>query len=281
MCSFFSLSGHSMSGFTMLRGLLMSHRSVLLIVLVAPWPGTQSERSGPLVRINGIAVNADSPRGTEIELPPRKRHLAVARHLQARLANGDDEPVADHDRYIAADRHTAGLSDGDGAVVANADLAILPDLLRIVAQHMGGHVPLRVDVDLFTTVLVLEAQLVVAGPLVGLRLDGHTGLVVGKPVGDLVDRVRHGTDHERTIGISLEERDQDLHANARNELSAPVRAGPALTDTHPTGVRAVPLGAPIPGKSEFDPAVTVGVNFLPRRPGDDRDVRAFNARPRG
>src|ERR1700758_1850330 len=137
--------------------------------------------------IERIAVKAEVARCAEVELTAGQRHLAVAGHLQPGLPDRDDKALTDVERHFATDCLAAGLCDLDGAVVAGLDLAVLlhaervivadldlpivPDVLCVIVEHVRGEIPLRMEIDLFTAARVLEAQLVEAGPLVGLRLD--------------------------------------------------------------------------------------------------------------
>src|SRR6516225_10116004 len=85
--------------------------------------------------------------------------------------------------------------------------------------------------DLFGALLVLELPFVVAvAALARVGLDAGDGLLVGKLVRRLVLVVVHRPDHERAVGVALQEFDDGFLADAGNELAAPLLAGPDLRD---------------------------------------------------
>src|SRR5262249_51831936 len=100
------------------------------------------------------------------------------------------------------------------------------------------------------------------------------GLVVRQLIGRHVVGIVDAADAKRPIGIALEEIDDHLHADARDELRTPVLAGPGLGNAHPDGIIALAL----PRKVHANAAVLVGVDFLARRTRDESYLRAVNER---
>src|SRR6267378_993578 len=135
-------------------------------------------------------------------------------------------------------RWREGFTDGPCLGIAHRDVMIL----------------LRVHADQFFVLVVLEHELVVAVmPLGRVGLQSGLGLVAGKRIGMLVVAIVHASCHKRPIGITFEELDHDLHPNPRNELLAPLLAGPGLGN--PDRARFFRLAIPM----ELDPDVTVFV----------------------
>ena len=124
---------------------------------------------------------------------------------------------------------------------------------------------------------VLHGELVGPLRLVRLASQHHARLVAGQPIRHRVLRVRRQPDDHRPVGIAVLVGHHGLHADARDHLGAPRAAGPGLADPHPHRVRPVPLRPAVPGKAQLHPAIGVGVDLLPRRPGDDGDLHAVDA----
>ncbi|MCY1301528.1 hypothetical protein D9M71_613300 [compost metagenome] len=75
--------------------------------------------------------------------------------------------ISNHDAFVVFDLFGAVMADEGGFVVVDVDVLVF----------------LRVDVNLFLVLLVLEAQLVESLALVSLALDCHPRLVARKFVG--------------------------------------------------------------------------------------------------
>src|SRR5690606_38794276 len=165
---------------------------------------------------------------------------------------------ADRDRLIGADRQRHrgadrlvevradrdGLVDPDllGLVVADRLAEVVADAARFVdpGADRGAvddrHVPvfLAVDVDLIGPGGIVEAQLVAAA---AARRRVGPPAALGRAARDR-ERIRilavvDAAGHQRTIRVALEELDQHLHADPRDELRAPAPARPALRAADP------------------------------------------------
>src|SRR5262249_17514065 len=99
-------------------------------------------------------------------------------------------------------------------------------------------------------------------------LPGAARLVVGQLVGHELRGVEHATDDDRRVGVALEEADEHLLADARDDDHAISRAGPALAHADPAGAVLIVLALPVPGHMEPDTPELVDVDLLARRPHD-------------
>ena len=107
--------------------------------------------------------------------------------------------------------------------------------------------------------LVLEHEFVVAVmALRGVRLGTGLGFLTGQIVGHLVVAIVDASGHKRPVGIAFEEFDDHFHADAGNELSAPLLARPDLGYANRAGF----LRFPIPVELDPDMPVLVGRDFL-------------------
>src|SRR5690606_30250235 len=200
----------------------------------------------------------------------------------------DDDVVAplDIDRIRTVDRRFTIFIDRDDFVAFDAFGSVVPDAERLVVADRRAHVVLddlvvvllRVEEDLFFASRVFEAELV--EPLAArraLRLDRALRLLVGEGVRRGRFPVVDAAGDERTIGVALEERDDDLHPDARHEQRPPLRTRPGLRDANPAGGFFVVRGRFLPMELDHDPAQLVGVDLLARGTDDDAGLDALDA----
>src|SRR5690606_23866891 len=176
-------------------------------------------------------------------------------------------------------------------VIARAILG--PDHLLAAAEaalvqapaHAQVHAPLGVDEDLLAAVLILDPQLVEAVAAERAGLDGRLARLARQRVGrgrvGVVDR----SGDQRAVGVAVDERDHDLHADPRDDHRAVAVAGPHLRDRDPArgvlAVVAVPVPVLVAIAVEPDPHATerVGVDLVADPTDDDPGPHAVDPRP--
>src|SRR5690606_19404681 len=171
---------------------------------------------------------------------------------------------------VRADRD--GLVDPDllGLVVADRLAEVVADAARFVdpGADRGAvddrHVPvfLAVDVDLLGPGGIVEAQLVAAA---AARRRVGPPAALGRAARDR-ERIRilavvDAAGHQRTIRVALEELDQHLHADPRDELRAPAFARSALRAADPARRPLAEAGVFLPVKLDLNATVLVGVDL--------------------
>src|SRR5690606_16538403 len=205
-----------------------------------------------------------------------RQRLVAADRLRLIAVDGLRVVSTDVDRLVRADVFALIVGDGLRAIVPDGQRFVVADRLRFVGLDRDRPVLLPVQIDLFGTGGVFEAQLVGAFADRGVRLDAALGLVVGQGVGRGVLAVVDATRHQRTIGIALEERDHDFHAHARDELGSPARTGPALRHADPARRRVVVGTVLLPMELHADAPVLVHADLVARGPDHDRRLRAVD-----
>ncbi|MEZ4380358.1 MAG: hypothetical protein R3A79_03365 [Nannocystaceae bacterium] len=170
---------------------------------------------------------------------------------------------ADGGGVVGADRRGPVGADGGGVVGADRSCpAGVDDLIHVLGAWRK---------TLLCAGLILEAELVEAAAARGRRgLDRGLGLVVGEEVRRRVVAVVDAADDQRAVGIAVDEVDDDLHPDPRDEEAAPARSGEALGDADPPRGALVDRGEAIPVGQELDPPVLVAVHVLAWRAGDRR-----------
>src|SRR5690606_32897333 len=81
---------------------------------------------------------------------------------------------------------------------------------------------------------------------------------------------------DRAFGVALDEVDDDLVADARQEHRAEAVAGPRLAHAHPARAGVVERAAAIPVELDLDPAVLIDVDLLAARADDRRCLDALD-----
>ena len=84
-----------------------------------------------------------------------------------------------------------------------------------------------------------------------------------------------------SVGIALEEIDDDLLPNAGNMHSTPVLAGPRASDSHPARAVLILFAHAVPRELHLDATVIVHPDLLPGVPYDKRRLGALNRRLAG
>src|SRR5262245_11063378 len=200
------------------------------------------------------------------------------------LVNGLLAVSVDGDRLVVVDRLRPVVLDQGGLVVVDRLLAVVPDPVRLVVLDLDVLVLLGVDVQLFGTLLILEADLVVvaaAPPWAGPGLDAALGLVPRQtPRGHLVGVV-DAADDDRVVRVTLQKVDNHLLADPRDVDHAPLLACPHGPDADPAGAVGVVLALAVPVGLDFDPAVLVAEDLLPTGANDDGRLRPQDRRPWG
>src|SRR5216684_968408 len=196
------------------------------------------------LRRNAVGYDgvADLHGGDRVDASERMRALTPERNFDAAITLLNGQAVIAVFKRRGAGRLSLrrgeGFADGPCLGIPHCDVVIF----------------LRVHADQFFVLLVLEHELVIAViPLGRVGLQSGLCLVVGKRVGMLVVAIVHATGHKRPVGITFEELDHDLHPDPRNELLAPLLAGPGLGNPDRAGL--LRLAIPI----ELHPDVTVFV----------------------
>ncbi|MNL15806.1 hypothetical protein D3C87_1368170 [compost metagenome] len=152
------------------------------------------------------------------------------------------------------------------------------DALGPVIQHPRRLVLLGVEELVLLAGLILEGDFVETVALVTVGAKHHArlvgGQIVGHGIGGIVD---HAYD-QRFVRIAIDKSHHHFHADARDNLRTPCTAAPCLTDPHPARIRAILLRLAIPREPQLDAAILVRMDFFAFRAGDDRHLRAFDAR---
>src|ERR1051326_2394354 len=274
-----------------LRGLGRLRRSARAVARRAPRVDHHHralDEDAARVDADEIAADLEGERGARLEHQRRSRlqvdlgagvvgDLGAGLALQV-LADVEREPAADRLVAVTADVDVVVAADVLEAVLADGEVVLVADLLDPIVLDELGLVLLGVDVELLRARLVLEADLVEAGALVGLGLDAAARLVVRQRPGRHRLAVVERADHHRVVGIALQEVDQDLLADARQVEHAPFLAGERLRHAHPAGAVLVGLAVAVPVELQLDAAVLVGVDVLAGRADHARGLRALHDR---
>src|SRR5512138_1122700 len=259
------------------------------------------------------AFDFDLLRAADRQLHARDLDRAVLLHHDLRLTDLERDLVSrfegvlllDVRDVVLLDRRRATLLDRARLVLLDGRLQIAPDSQFVVVVDRGRtialvfllradcdrlivldddlHVFLGVDVDRFLVLLVVEADLVeiLRGALFrAARLDAALCLLRRQLVRRQLVGVVHAADDQRMIGVAIEERDDDLLADARHELHSPVLTRPDLRDAHPARAIAIGLAGTVPMKLYLHAAVLIGIDLLPLSTNDQRRLRALNQRLR-
>src|SRR5208283_3421511 len=206
--------------------------------------------------------------------------LGVARR------HGDGLASPDRDLLVAADRLGAIGPDRGGLVAADRDRLVDGDVAAAVVEHVlpqvvvdrGVHVVLAVDPDQLLAGGVVEDHLVVAAPLVRLRLGAADDLLVRQAVGGHLLSIVDAARDQGAVGISFEEVDDDLLAHPGYDHGAEPLAGHLLGDADPARALLVFLALAVPEELDLYPAVLVDVDLLAWRPGHHRRLRPLDHR---
>jgi len=174
---------------------------------------------------------------------------------------------------VALDLGQPVALDHQVVVVADGGAAIVP--------HAHVHVLLGVHEQLFLALLVLEADLVEAfAALARHGLDGGLGLLRGQGVGRHVVGVVDAAHHDGPVGVAVQEVDDDLLADARDEHRAPLASRPDLGHAQPARAFLVAVAAAVPEEVDLDAAVLVGVDLFALGARDHGRLRAVHAAAR-
>ena len=146
--------------------------------------------------------------------------------------------------------------------VGRAALEFLADIAGLEIEDLSLVVALGLHREDLLAGEVLELDLVelagLAAAIGRFRFQARLGLVGGQVVGRHVLVVDHGAGDDRPIGVAADIGDDDLLADARDDLAAPVLAGPGLRHAHTAGGRVL---LAVPMEAQPDPAVFVDVDI--------------------
>ena len=102
-----------------------------------------------------------------------------------------------------------------------------------VIQHLGVHVLLRVDVDLFFPCRIVKLQFIKPAALIGFRTNGHLRLCSRQAAGCAVFLVVGAPHNDRLVRIAVEEVYNHLLTHTRYRQVAKTGACPRLCHTDP------------------------------------------------
>ncbi|GDO29679.1 hypothetical protein BvCmsKSP081_02286 [Escherichia coli] len=102
-----------------------------------------------------------------------------------------------------------------------------------VIQHLGVHVLLRVDVDLFFPCRIVKLQFIKPAALIGFRADRHLRLRPRQAAGGAVFLVVGTPHNDRLVRIAVEEVHNDLLTHTRYRQVTKAGACPRLCHTDP------------------------------------------------
>src|SRR5208282_2694255 len=166
----------------------------------------------------------------------------------------------------------------DRLVDRDIPAAVVAYVLAEVVIDRGVLVVLAVDPDQLLAGRVVEDHLVVAAPLVRLRLGAADDFLVRQAVGGHLLGIVDAARDQGAVGISFEEIDDDLLAHPGYDHSAEPLASHLLGDPDPAGALVVLLALAIPEELNLDPAILVDVDLLTRRAGHDGGLNALDHR---
>src|SRR5208282_3934405 len=216
----------------------------------------------------------------------RADRLGVARRHRDRLAGPDGDRLVgadrlraigpDRDVLVAADFFRPVGSDRRGLVAADRDRLVDRDIPAAVVAYVLAEVV--IDRGVLVVLAVDPDHLVVAAPLVRLRLGAADDFLVRQAVGGHLLGIVDAARDQGAVGISFEEIDDDLLAHPGYDHSAEPLASHLLGDPDPAGALVVLLALAIPEELNLDPAILVDVDLLTRRAGHDGGLNALDHR---
>src|SRR5262245_50184732 len=120
-------------------------------------------------------------------------------------------------------------------VAGNDQVTLVADCFEPIFFHAQVVVALGVDKDLFTALLIFNANLIEsAATFRTVRLENNSfGLLIGKHVRRSFPGVKDRTDNDRAIRIALHKINDDLVPDARQIRGAPANTRLALRNTNP------------------------------------------------